>query len=277
MDSALNHFRNLKATVPQASISLAYKIMLLQRLTEKKELEEAKTLAIELLQEVNLNSSPGVLLNFVNNTLELDPSIAEKAIGLCLQHPEIPPDQKDKLKIKLDEFQKEPLPAPPVSNMEQVTTKTESQFPVESSEPEKPTSTLQAIKVTEAIPLYIEDGNMAVKEESEEKLIPLNTIQSIAVAEISSIQERPFLLIDLFLDDPKTNAFNIRTIRLYSTSFDPKTFFPSIENSHDALKAFIAELLKLSGAAAHPDENSVLLNTPKNFHSIEEYEKAILS
>jgi len=278
MDNALSHFRSLKAHISQVSLSLTYKIMVMQHLAENKEFEEAKQLANELLGEVNLNSSPGLLLNFVKTASELDSSIAEKAIEICLQHPEIPADQKDKLKIKLDDFQKKSQTAPPVSNVEHVPTKTESQLLVEPSESERSLSSKQSIKITTAIPLDIKDGKIALNMgETGEKLIPLNSVQCMAVVEISSPQERPFLLIDLFLDDPKANTSSIRAIRLFSTSFDPKKFFPTIQNSHEALKAFISDLLKLSAATSYPDEDSVLLKTPKNFPSIEEYEKAILS
>jgi len=278
MDIALGHFRNLKKIIPQAAINLGCRIMLMQRLTERKELEEAKELADELLKEVNLNSSPGLLLNFARTALELSPSIAEKVIELCFQHPEIPKDQKDKLKIEFDELQKKSQATSTISNVEQVTTKAESQLAVEPDESERSLSPKQSIRVTKATPLDIKDGNLSLNvEEIGEKLIPLNIVRSMAVVEISSRQELPFLLIDLFLDDPKTNAFSIRTIRLFSTSFDPKKFFPDIQNSREALKAFILNLLELSGATAYPDQDSVMLNSVKSFLSIEEYEKSILS
>ena len=44
-----------------------------------------------------------------------------------------------------------------------------------------------------------------------------------------------------------------------------------------ALKVFVSVLLKLSGATAYPDEDSILLEAPQTFSSIEDYEKSILS
>jgi membrane associated rhomboid family serine protease len=126
MDLALDHFRDLKAKAPQTSISLPYKIMMLQHLKELKEFNEAAELTHELLEEVNLNLSPGLLLNFANTALVLSPSIAEKVVELCLQHPEIPAEQKDKLKFKFDELYKKPPTSTPVSSMEQISTESES-------------------------------------------------------------------------------------------------------------------------------------------------------
>jgi hypothetical protein len=126
MDLALDHFRDLKLKVPQASISLPCKVMMLQHLKEIKAFEEAAGLTRELLGEVNLNLSPGLLLNFANTALVLSPSIAEKVVELCLQHPEIPAEQKDKLKFKFDELYKKPPTSTPVSSMEQISTESES-------------------------------------------------------------------------------------------------------------------------------------------------------
>jgi len=126
MDLALDHFRDLKAKVPQASVSLPCKIMMLQHLKEIKEFNEAAELTRELLGEVNLNLSPGLLLNFANAALVLSPSIAERVVELCLQHPEIPGDQKDKLKFKFDELYKKPPTSIPVSGEEQIISESES-------------------------------------------------------------------------------------------------------------------------------------------------------
>jgi len=280
MDIALNYFRNLKEIIPQASISLTCKIMLMQYLTEHKELKEAKELADELLQEVGLNTSPGLLLNFASTALELSPSIAGKVIELCLQHLEIPEDQKDKLKAEFDELQKKSQTATAVSDKEDITPKTEREITGEASESERSVYTKQSIQVTKAVPLGlgIKEGKIALNvEETGLKLLPLSKINSIAVAEISSSQGQSFLLIDLFLDDPKTNTPIIHAFRLFSTEFNPKKFFPKIQSSQEALKSFISDLLRLSEAAPYPDQESVLLNPPKSFCSIEEYEKAILS
>jgi len=126
MDLAVDHFRDLKVKVPQASISLPCKIMMLQHLKEIKAFEEAAGLTRELLGEVNHNLSPGLLLSFANTALVLSPSIAERVVELCLQHPEIPQEQKDKFKSNFDKLYKKPPTSTPVSSMEQTSTESES-------------------------------------------------------------------------------------------------------------------------------------------------------
>jgi len=376
MDVAFAHFADLKEKVPQASISMTCKFTLMTYLTERQNYKEAKELASELIEEVDLNSSPGLLQNFASAASEHSPEIAKKVIELCLEHPGITDEQKDVLKTKLKELQSRLPEFPPVSDMgdahavasntEQLTAELESKLglkpesqqgfetedqsgtelegqqavepegqeglspevhsvdepviqqgaetevqlaverkvqPLADSvgqtqeelrgqrgpepnvlpeiEPDKPArspSPNQPIMAIKATPLNVRDGKIALNMgQLGQQLLPLNKVKSIAVAEIAHDQELPFLLIDLFLDDPKTKNQKIRTIRLLNTSFDPTIFSPGIQDRQDALKVFVSVLLKLSGAIAYPDENSILLDAPQRFSSIENYEKSILS
>lgn len=328
MDVAFAHFADLKEKVPQASISMTCKFTLMTYLTEHQDYKEAKELASELIEEVDLNSSPGLLQNFASAASEHSPEIAKKVIELCLKHPGVTDEQKDVLKTKLKELQSRLPEFPPVSDMgeahavvsntEKLTAELESQLGLKPESPQgvetqdrsgiepegqqavepegqsglspevqpvvgpdKPESSHaqnQPIMAVKATPLSVNDGKIALNmDEIGQQLLPLNKVKSIAVAEIAPDQELPYLLIDLFLDDPKTNDHKIRTIRLLSTSFDPTKFFPRIQDRQDALKVFVSVLLKLSGATAYPDEESILLEAPKSFFSIEDYEKSILS
>ena len=304
MDVALVHFMDLKEKAPQASLNMTCKFMLMKYLTEHQDYKEAKGLASELIEEVDLNSSPGLLQNFASAASEHSPEIAKKVIEICLEHPGITDEQKDILRTKLKELQSRLPDSPPVSdrgeahavvsNTEHVTAELEGQLglkpegqqavepevqPVaDPHKPEKSPAPNQPIMAIKATPLNVKDGKIALNmDEIGQQLLPLDKVKSIAIAEIASDQELPFLLIDLFLDDPKTNDHKIRTIRLLSTSFDPTKFSPGIQDHQDALKVFVSVLLKLSGATVYPDEDSILLEAPQTFFSIEDYEKSILS
>jgi len=360
MDVALVHFMDLKEKAPQAFLNTTCKFMLMKYLTERHDYKEAKKLASELIEEVNLDSAPGLLLNFANAASEHSPEIAKKVIEICLEHPGIGDEQKDVLKTKLKELQSKLTETPAVSDMgeaheavsdtERVTAELERQLGlkpavqpladsvgqtreeligqrgvgpeskpavvseiqyktqpegqkavepevqpgaepegqsglvpevqqgVEPGKPERGCATNQPIMAINATPLNVKDGKIALNmDEIGQQLLPLDKVKSIAIAEIAPDQELPFLLIDLFLDDPKINNHNVRTIRLLSTSFDPTKFSPGIQDKQDALKVFVSVLLKLSGATAYPDEESILLEAPQTFFSIEDYEKSILS
>ncbi|MEE9389976.1 MAG: rhomboid family intramembrane serine protease, partial [Candidatus Aminicenantaceae bacterium] len=120
MDVAVEHFADLKEKVPHASISMTCKFTLMTYLTEHQNYKEAKDLAIELIEEVDLNSSPGLLQKFASAASEHSPEIAKKVIELCLKHPGTTDEQKDVLKTKLKKLQSRPPESPPVSDMGEV-------------------------------------------------------------------------------------------------------------------------------------------------------------
>ncbi len=252
MELAASHFWRLREKIPEASISPTYKIRLIQHLKERQEIEAAQALANELIREVNIESPPVLLMNFVNIASELNFSVAAKVMELCLQHPEIQEEQKEELRKKFGDLQEKAQVAAPTAG--------------------------RSLKVTQATPVSLEDEKLAMNVEGVgERVLLLDKIQSIAVAEITSLEDLPYLLIDLFLDDPKSSTSVVRSIRLLSSGFEPRTFFPDIQDSREALKAFISKLLELSGATPYPDKESIMLSPPVSFRSMEEYEELILS
>jgi hypothetical protein len=62
-------------------------------------------MAAELLEEVGSHSSSVMLQQFAELAKKLNPSIATKLIQLCLDHPEVPPDQKEMLKNDLRDLE----------------------------------------------------------------------------------------------------------------------------------------------------------------------------
>ncbi len=251
MDIAAVHFWRLRESIPQASISPTYKVKLIQYLKESMDTENARLLATELLEEVNLDSPPLLLLNFSSIAPELNSSLAAKVIELCLQHPEIQESQKDELRKTLGELE----------SKVQLTASAGDRF----------------LKITQATPVSLKEGKLSLSVEGVgERILTLDRIQSIAVAEIISLEDIPYLLIDILLDDPKTSASAVRSIRLRSSGFDARKFFPDIQDAREALKSLISNLLESSGATPYPDKESALISPPRSFHSIEEYEKSIL-
>lgn len=252
MEIAESHFWRLRERIPQASISPTYKIKLIQYLKDRMELEHARALASELIEEVNLDSPPLLLSSFSNIAPELNPSLGVKIIELCLQHPEIQEHQKNELRKSLGELQKEVQATAPAAD--------------------------RSLKVTQATPVSLKEGKLSLSVASVgERALTLDRIKSIAVAEIISLEDIPYLLIDIFLDNPKSSASTVRSIRLMSSGFDPRKFFPDIQDAREALRSFISNLIESSGATPYPDKESVLLSPPRSFRSMEEYEKSILS
>jgi membrane associated rhomboid family serine protease len=107
LNVAVNRFKELKSKLPQASINATYKLAILQHMAKNNEREEARKLAAELLDEMSPASPPVMMQRFAEIAKGLDPSMAKKAVELCLEHPEIPPDQKELLKADLKSLDEE--------------------------------------------------------------------------------------------------------------------------------------------------------------------------
>lgn len=108
LDKALTHYFDLKERIPDACLGPVYKFTLLKHLMDQNDFEKAKGLASEILQEVDGSSPATVLQDLVSMAKKLSPSIAAKAIQICLKHPEIPTEKKDLLKQELTGLNPEP-------------------------------------------------------------------------------------------------------------------------------------------------------------------------
>lgn len=102
MKQALLHYKRLKEKLPEFRLHQTYKTALMDFLVQRNEIQEATPLANELLEEIKIDTSPGLLFKVASTALKLDSSIAQKAVDLCDKHPEITPDQKAQLKKDLE-------------------------------------------------------------------------------------------------------------------------------------------------------------------------------
>ncbi|HLP59214.1 MAG TPA: rhomboid family intramembrane serine protease [Candidatus Deferrimicrobium sp.] len=136
------------------------------------------------------------------------------------------------------------------------------------------------ITVTPIVPMEIKNTIMKVNvDKVGARALPLNKIKAISSAYITSQGEPKFLLIDLFLDDPAYLPANntLRTVRILSLHFNPRSFFPEINNLVEAYRKFIGDILQSGNARPHPDLDSVQLIKIKAFPTIKAYEEALLN
>ncbi|MCP5051765.1 MAG: rhomboid family intramembrane serine protease [bacterium] len=141
----------------------------------------------------------------------------------------------------------------------------------------------KVMKPTEAVPIGLKEGRLAVKVENVgERALPLSKMKAISVVKITPEGKPAYLLIDLFLDHPQTAAttgsatLNIRSLRVTSSTFNPQRVIPNTKSLTDAFRIFTSGVLKLSGATPLPDPESVQLKKITEFHSVKEYEEAML-
>lgn len=155
--------------------------------------------------------------------------------------------------------------------------------PADMYSPPPPPLPRKSLRVTKAVPLGVKEGKIVLNVENVGKRIfILEKIKAIAVVKISPPGERPFLLIDLLVDDPTaptdltTQQGIIRSLRLLSTTFNPKKFVPQAQSPLEAFKTFTSALLKMSGANPLPNPDSVQLRKIAGFPSLQAYEESVL-
>jgi membrane associated rhomboid family serine protease len=273
LEAALFHYKHLRSKVPDTRFSTHTKIMIFEQSVNVKDLEEAKILYGELLNEVNLASSPGLVLELCIAALKFDlnfgKSLANKVIELALQHPEVPEDRKESLKQKLyaiqepkipitpSQSQPPPIPIEPIIPIKpnQPTIPIKPGEPVTSVRPEPmaedrfapppPPGPRKSFRVTKAVPIGVKGGKIALNiENMGQRFFALEKVKAISVVKISPPGERPFLLIDLFVDDPgaptaaTAQEVVIRTLRLLSPNFNPQKFVAQAQGPLEAFKIF---------------------------------------
>ncbi len=98
LESALAHYTDLKRRIPDSFLSPMYTFSLVKYLVDHRDTQRADLFAAEALERIDPQAAPGLLQNFASVAGQLDPATARRIIDLCLKHPEIPLDEKDRLK-----------------------------------------------------------------------------------------------------------------------------------------------------------------------------------
>jgi membrane associated rhomboid family serine protease len=144
----------------------------------------------------------------------------------------------------------------------------------------------KVLKPTYVVPLGVKEGRIALNvDKVGQRALPLQKIKVVSTVKITPPGQSAFLVIDLFLDDPKTHSavdkqtsmINIRTLRVSSKTFNPQSIIPNTKSLSHAFQVFNAGVLKLSKAVPFPDLESVQLKKISTFSSIEDYETALLN
>lgn len=278
LEDALNHYLKLKEKLSVIPLSLSYKLTLFSYLFDRGEKEKAENLAQEIFTELNPAVSPIQLRDFIDKAAALFPAAAYKALSLYLQHPEIPDEEKQTVRERHRELEQHFSGREGAAALENSQRKSQENLAAAAGNPLQGAPVERNLEVFKAVPLGVKEGRLLLDlGESGQKFLPLDKIKVIAVVEILSMYEDPFILIDLFLDDLYAKPPRLRTIRLLSSEFDARKFFQKLMDPRDAVRSFISALLEMSGAIAHPDKATILLSPSKRVSDIKEYDRLLLT
>ncbi len=111
----------------------------------------------------------------------------------------------------------------------------------------------------------------------ERRLISYDEIRLIVVAGIRPEKEKPYLVLDLFLDDENVMNTERRVFRVDSTKLNPLHIIPSAKNQLDGFFAIAMDIQKNAPRAVMIPIGELTPQTLPVFPSIQEYEAAVNS
>lgn len=295
-DLGMFHYGQIRDHFPDRSLSDQTKLVLIDYYLSQEEFDNAGQLTGELAGKVNLGSPAGFLLQLTDVAKRYEfsqigkasgPSPVKKTIELSLQHPDIPDYKKGELKEMLDKINRQPSVPPPVSSPApqpvpgtgQAKVNPPAPPPIPQAAPGGAAAgqkKRKSLNVTRVIPLGFKDSKMVLNIENVgRRMFALDTLQAISVIKITSQGDKPFFLIDLFVDDPAAAADYIRTIRMFTPQIPLERFFPNAPDRLDAFRKLIALLFNLSKARPYPDPDSVQLKRVIAFPTINHYNHSL--
>jgi membrane associated rhomboid family serine protease len=136
----------------------------------------------------------------------------------------------------------------------------------------------RSLRTVAATPLAFEQGGLCVEVEGGvKKRIPLENLEAVAVAAVAGLGEKPVILVDLVMNWYAASDEPLKVVRLRGDRFDARAFAPEAGSPLDALRGFVALLLRESRATPLPDEPSANGMPFASFDALHSYQRAVFS
>jgi membrane associated rhomboid family serine protease len=129
------------------------------------------------------------------------------------------------------------------------------------------------LKVVEAVPLTLDDSGLTLRNGPQ---LDLSRVDGIAVAAVQGMASKPVILVDLLLNWTEITDLPLRTVRLRSDQFDPRTLFPQAGGGLESFRALLDALHQRAGATPLPDADAARGRPFKMFADLARYEREVL-
>jgi membrane associated rhomboid family serine protease len=129
------------------------------------------------------------------------------------------------------------------------------------------------LKCVEAVPLTLDDSGLTLRNGPQ---LDLTRVDGIAVAAVQGIAAKPVILVDLLLNWTEISDAPLRTVRLRSDQFDPRTLFPQAGGGLESFRALLDALHERAGATPLPDPDAARGRPFKMFPDLARYEREVL-
>ncbi len=240
------------------------------RLAEILDREQRVVSAVETLELGHARTTDetpmAVCLRMAKLALLLEAPNAGSIVQSALDHPELPADARPELEVALWGL------ARLASDREvarQNTTVEEETATAELDDDQGP------LLVTEAVPMSLDGNVLTVDVAGILQQIDLHELQAVAVSIVAREQGKSIAVMDLLLDPPGAEKDRVRLIRIFSNTFDPRTFFAS-DDGLTSFRAMATHILDVSLASPLPDWETARGQPFRSFESLADYEHQVL-
>ncbi len=270
-DLAVMHWLELAEHLPDVELDLNLRIHLAEALiAEQREYEAA-----ELLAAVGENLDPALPLGIrvrMARTVAISRSASTPAVcEPLLRDPNLPEETRQEITELLARANAQGLRTPPGQEpADQPPVDDYSPLPLSEETPAE-----RVLKVMPAVPRALTGEKISVEVGGQARLLPLKNVQAVASARIDDGTREAFVVIDMLVDSLFSDRPQIRTVRLRSHQFDPRTLVADQPDPHQALLVFLGNLLAISGATPVPDADSVKGLPFYSFGSLGDYESKV--
>jgi hypothetical protein len=129
------------------------------------------------------------------------------------------------------------------------------------------------LKCVEAVPLRLDDDGLTLRNGPQ---LDLSRVDGIAVGAVQGIAAKPVILVDLLLNWTELGDAPLRTLRLRSDQFDPRTLFPQAGGGLESFRALLDALHERAGATPLPDPESARGRPFRMYADLARYQREVL-
>jgi membrane associated rhomboid family serine protease len=295
LDVAAQLWLDLVQIVPAARVEPATLVKLVPALRALGRADAAREALRHALDPANPGLSPGLALRLVEETRADDPEIALAAARRALESPDLHEAKRERMRALVAELgaaaaARPPEPARPAAPAPE-TAPAARELPLATElEPEPapetardlplaaldPAARFAGAKRVEVAPLRIEGEHLHLRAEGGRTTrLALARVQAIAVAAVGGEGARRVLVIDLCLNWRSLDEELLHVVRMRSDRFDPRVLVTGT-SAMEALRAFLAELFELTGAAPLPSPEAARGRPFAVYDSLAAYEREAL-
>ncbi len=279
VDLATAHWLELTEHLPDVEIDLGLRVHLAEALLEEQRDPEAADLLATVHENLDPALPSGLRVRLARSAAR---SRSASAPALCeplLRDPSLPEEIRQEitqLYARVKAQGTRPLRGRGGAAPDDGPLPLSQDGPLPLSQETPPAPPARVLKLMPAVPKALKGEKISVDVTGHgARLLPLKNIQAIATARIDNGAGGAFVVIDLLVDSLFSDKPAVRTVRLDSRQFDARTLVASQPDPHQALVAFIAGLLAISGATPVPDADSVQGMPFYCFASLPEYESKV--